>query len=165
MRTWMPVALIALSALVVTTGTGCATAARDTHGFAIERSAVVDAPFDEAWQATKHTLQDMELGLYTRDKRGTFVAFSDMDRKLRLLTPYRTKITVDLDEVSSESTRVTVSTIKQIYGVTLLTYPDWHDRKMTDPALAEAILQHLQEKLAGGPAESVDVEAATEAGE
>ena len=127
---------------------GCARAARDTTGFAMVDSTTVDKPFVETWQATKAVLREMELNLYTRDKRGTFVAFSDMKRQLHVFTPHRTKLTITLEEVSSDATKVTVETLDQVYGVTLLTYPDWHDRKTQDNQIAASILENLRAKLA-----------------
>jgi hypothetical protein len=126
---------------------GCAGAARDTTGFAIADSTTVSAPFVETWQATKAVLREMDLDIYTRDKRGSFVAYTGMSRRFRLFTPHRTELTITLEPVSSETTRVTIETMKQVYGVTLLTYPDWHDRKTTDSQVAQAILEALQVKV------------------
>jgi len=75
--------LLGCSSLVVilAAGAGCARAARDTTGFARENSTIVDAPFKEAWQAVKGVLREQKLDIYTRDKRGTFVAYSKMHRR------------------------------------------------------------------------------------
>ena len=56
--------------VVLVAGAGCARAARDTTGFALNDSALVEAPFEETWQATKAVLREMDLEIYTRDKRG-----------------------------------------------------------------------------------------------
>ena len=138
-----------LVTLLVVAGVNCARAARDTTGFAIVDSAVVNAPFEEAWQATKSALRQMDLNIYTRDKRGAFVAYSEMQRQLRLFTPHRTQLTITLERVSGDTTRVTIETLDQVYGVTLLTYPDWHDRKAKDNALALSILESIQAHIAG----------------
>ena len=110
---------------------GCARAARDTTGFSIEDSVVVDAPFEETWQASKAVLREMELDIYTRDKRGTFIAYSVTKR--RLLVPAQgPATTITLDKEAEDKTKVTIETTRQVYGVTPLTYPDWHDRQATD---------------------------------
>lgn len=137
-------ALLALAAL----GGGCAKDARSTEGFAITDSITVDAPFQEAWQTTKAVLREKEYDIYTRDKRGVFVAFSKMKRTLGLV-PHRVKYTVSLKSVSDESTEITVESIRQVYGVTLLTYPGWHDRKTEDHDGAVTILQAVQAKVGG----------------
>lgn len=133
-----------LSALVlVACAAGCARAARDTTGFAINDSAVIEASFEETWQATKAVLREMDLEIYTRDKRGRFVAFSGMTRR-RLFVPNRVKYTIILEEESPETTKVMIESMKQVYGVTLLTYPDWHDRKTGDNTIALEILDRLK---------------------
>ncbi len=133
--------------VAVVAGLGCARAARDTRGFAILDEVTLNAPFDEAWQTTKAVLREMELDLYTRDKRGTFVAFSGMERRYLVLTPHRTQIEVNLESLTADTTRMTIETMDQVYGVTLLTHPDWHDRKTEDNALALEIIAAVQERL------------------
>lgn len=127
-------------------GLGCARAARDTTGFAMQDSAIVDAPFEEAWQATKAVLREMELDLHTRDKRGRFVAYTDMTRR-GLLVPNRVQYTIVLEPASPETTKVMIETMKQVYGVTLLTYPDWHDRKTEDNSTALEIFERLEARV------------------
>ena len=129
--------------VVLVAGAGCARAARDTTGFALNDSALVEAPFEETWQATKAVLREMDLEIYTRDKRGRFVAFTDMTRRT-LFVPHRVKYTIVLEEESPETTNVMIESIKQVYGVTLLTYPDWHDRKTEDNSVALEILERLK---------------------
>lgn len=147
-RAWhVPVLFVCLLSLF-----GCAKAARDTAGFAQVESAVVDAPFEDAWQLTKQVLREQEYLIYTRDKRGLFLAFSGQKR--RGWTPQRTRFTILLEEVSSSSTRVTVETVRQVYGVTLLTYPGWHDRRMEDNTAALEILEALRQKVEGPPPEN-----------
>ena len=106
-------------------------------------SAVVEAPFEEAWQTTKAVLREMELDVHTRDKRGRFVAYTGMTRR-RLFVPNRVRYTVVLEPASPENTKVMIETMKQVYGVTLLTYPDWHDRKTHDNSTALEILERLE---------------------
>lgn len=124
---------------------GCARAARDTTGFALNDSATVDASFDEAWQAVKAVLREKELDIYTRDTRGLFVAYSKMKR--RLFVPGRIRYTIELSEISDNETGLNIETQKEVYGVTLLTYPDWHARKTSDNAESLAILAAIQAKL------------------
>ncbi|MDX9973212.1 MAG: hypothetical protein RBU21_09505 [FCB group bacterium] len=136
---------LVLAVLVSTLG--CARAARDTSGFAMTDSAVVNAPLEQTWTATREVLQDHKLEIYTRDKRGRFVAYSDMNRQL-MLVPHRQEYTITLEPQDS-STKVTIQTLRQVYGVTLLTYPDWHARKTSDNAEAVALLQDIQAKATG----------------
>ncbi len=139
------VALLLFVAAVASSG--CARAARDTSGFAMEDTVTVSHNMEDTWQATKEVLRDLKLDIYTRDKRGDFVAYTEMHRYLKLFTPSRTQISIHLQSVSANSTKVTVETLHQVYGVTLLTYPDWHDRKTTDNKQAQAILDALKQKL------------------
>ncbi|HOE66253.1 MAG TPA: hypothetical protein PLO62_06980 [Candidatus Hydrogenedentes bacterium] len=132
--------------LVVAVATGCARAARDTSGFAIVDSAAFDAPAETVWQTTKVVLRDLDLDIYTRDKRGTFVAFSGAKR--HLFVPHRTKYSITLQPISADATRLSIETVRQVYGVTLLTYPDWHDRKATDNKIAMDIIEGVKAKLA-----------------
>lgn len=140
-------AVLGLVFLAGAAGVGCARTARDTTDFAMADSIIVNAPLREAWQTTKAVLREMNLHIYTRDKRGVFVAYSPMKRRHRLLTPERTQLTVSLEPVSEETTRVTVKTVNQVYGVTLLTHPDWHGRKTTTNETALAILEAVQARL------------------
>ena len=126
---------------------GCAHAKRDTGGFAMEDTITVTKNVDDTWQATKAVLREMDLEIYTRDKRGEFVAYTDMKRYLKLFTPRRTQLSIKLEPVSANSTKVTIETLQQVYGVTLLTYPDWHVRKTTDNQEALAILEALRAKV------------------
>ncbi|MBI4557377.1 MAG: hypothetical protein HY706_07335 [Candidatus Hydrogenedentes bacterium] len=131
--------------LVIIAAVGCARAARDTTGFALNDFATVNAPLMDTWQAAKAVLREKELDLYTRDKRGVLVAYSPMKR--RFFMPERIQYTITLEELSADSTRVNLETLKQVYGVTLLTYPGWHDRKAADNQEALAILEAIQAKL------------------
>ncbi|MBI2425811.1 MAG: hypothetical protein HYV27_23505 [Candidatus Hydrogenedentes bacterium] len=124
---------------------GCVRAAKDTTGFAVESTASVDAPMDEVWQATKSVLREQELEIYTRDKRGTFVAYTPMKR--RLFQPQRIQYTIELTPVNRYETKVYVEAVKQLYGVTTFTYPGWYDRPIKDAVAAETLLTALQTKL------------------
>ncbi len=150
---WLCVSSLLLMATVLI---GCARTARNTEGFAINDSATVNAPFMDTWQTAKEVLREKGYDIYTRDKRGVFVAFTRMKRSV-LLVPKRTKYTIVLQAASDSSTEVTIESIKQVFGVTLLTYPGWHDRPATDHTAAQQILEAIQAKVAGAapaPAES-----------
>jgi hypothetical protein len=141
--------------IVLGMASGCARAARDTTSFALENAASVQAPMEDTWQAVKTVLRERDYEIYTRDKRGVFVAYTPTRRQL--LQPRRVKYTVELTELSPNETRIFVESVNQIYGVTLLTYPGWHDRPTSDTAGAAEILNGVQARLAGSP---LSVEAA-----
>jgi hypothetical protein len=144
-RTWLFLSVLTLC--VVTLG-GCARAARDTQGFAVTDTITVNASFDDAWQMAKAVLREKEYELYTRDKRGVFVAYTGKHH--HFLGLRRSKFTVSLEAVSDSSTQITVEAIRQAYGSTLLTYPGWHDRKMKDHEESLAILKAIEAKAPGG---------------
>ncbi len=148
-KTWVVLACVAVVAA------GCARAPRDTTGFTISETVTVDAGFDEAWLATRDALRDMGFDIYTRDKRGLFIAFSEPGRQW--LVPHRTQHTVVLEPVDPARTSVEVDTINQVYGVTPLTYPDWHDRPADDNAEALQFLERLHARLGlGAPPEPAE---------
>lgn len=153
LRKSFPIASLA----VVLSLLGCARAARDTTGFAMTDSGTVEASFEDTWQAVKAVLRDRGLEIYTRDKRGLFVAYSSMRR--HILVPHRTKYTIELSQLSDRETGVKIETVREVYGVTLLTHPNWHARKATDNSEALAILESLQAKLAA-PQDETPAEAA-----
>jgi hypothetical protein len=106
-------------------------------------SAVVSQPFEKTWEGTRDLLLQQGLQIYTRDKRGLFVVFTPTKRVL-LISPRRTKMTIALEPVTPQTTRVSVETIKQHYRVTLLTFPDWRDEpKGIDPAKGQALLDAI----------------------
>ncbi len=121
---------------------GCATSAPDATGFALVESAVVDGAYVDVWQASKKVLRDEELIVFTRDKRGLFVAYDDLGR--HRLVPRRRQFSVVVEEVSATSSKVTIETLDQEYGVRLLKYPDWHDRKTTETERGSAILEAIK---------------------
>lgn len=157
--------------VVAMTGLGCARAARDTSGFALREETTVNSSYEDTWQTVKYVLRDQGYELYTMDKRGYFVAYSPLKRVL-WMQPKRTKFTVELARLSDNETALAVESIRQIYGVTLLTHPNWHDRKQSDPEPGSALLEGVRVKLAegGAPAEAfadevnapVEAEAAVE---
>lgn len=129
---------------------GCAHAPSDTTGFALNNEVVVDASFDQTWQVVKDVLRENELDIYTRDKRGRFVAYTPQKR--RYLQPKRFQYTFDIEALSDNETRIGLDTRQQAYGVTLLTYPGWHDRKTADHPESQALLDAIQARLSGTPA-------------
>lgn len=113
-------------------------------------SVVLPGNFDDVWQATRLGLSQQGYEIYTRDKRGLFVVHTKVRRRL-FLFPNRTQLTVTLEQVSADATRVTVETLKQGYRVTLLTYPDWRDSsKPADGDAALALLESIRSALADG---------------
>jgi hypothetical protein len=125
---------------------GCASTARDTSGFAVTQEADVNASFDQTWQAVKHALREHELDIFTRDKRGTFVAYSKA-KGIPDIKRRRVKHTITIEARGEEKCHLRIDTVSQVYGVTLLTYPGWHDRKMKDPAPTQELLAKLQAKV------------------
>lgn len=144
--------MIRITSLIVAMGlalglAGCVRAAKDTTGFAVERQGVVQAGYEDSWHAVKRTLLDQGYEIYTRDKRGVFVAFTDMNR--RLGQPKRTKYTIELGAVNDAQTDIHIEAVRQSYGVTLLTDPNWHDRRMEDDGSLDAILAAVQARATG----------------
>lgn len=122
-------------------------------------SVVMSGAYEDVWQATRVGLLDGGFEIYTRDKRGLFVAYAKVRRHL-FVWPNRTQLTVTLEELSGDSTRVSVETLEQGYRVTLLTYPDWRDN--TKPAkkkktgdVGVALLEAIQLVLESEGTESV----------
>lgn len=129
---------------------GCATAKKDTTGFAVQQEVVLEESYADAWQHVKRTLLANEYEVYTRDKRGTFVAYKGGKSFLGVLNSPRQKYTVDLEPVSNGQTKVSVEVVKQVYGVSLTTYPDWHDRQTK----GDDSVRELIGALTGAPAEA-----------
>jgi len=127
----------------------CVHAARDTTGFSVEDKITVAASFEQTWQAVKAALREQRLDLHTRDKNGYFVAYTSTKRQW--LQPRRIKYTVQLTPVSKEQTLVRVEAVRQVYGSTLLTEPDWHERKLEDPSVVASLLQAIQAKITTAP--------------
>lgn len=142
--------VLVLAVLATIPFSGCAGARRDTTGFTMNNTATVPAGFEDTWQAVKHVLREGGYELYTRDKRGTFVAYGK--ERHHLLEPQRVKYTIDLSSLGEKETEVKIEAVKQVYGVTLLTRPDWHDRKLTEDKGLQEILDGVQKKVSGTPA-------------
>lgn len=146
MNRWKSISFSIL-ALALVALPGCVRAPRDTTGFALNNQIVVPASFDTTWQSVKDILREKELDIYTRDKRGRFVAYTP--EKRRFLQPNRYQYTFQLEALSENETRIALDTRKQTYGVTLLTYPGWHDRKTTDSPESQALLDAIQARISG----------------
>jgi len=127
----------------------CARSARDTTGFAVTRDLRADVPFEEAWQAVKAALREQNLEIYTRDKRGLFVAYGDTYRLL-FVQPHRIKYTINLTPAGEKETNIHIEAVRQVYGVTLLTDPGWHDRKLKDERATQKLADAIMAKLSGG---------------
>ncbi|MCX8065540.1 MAG: hypothetical protein N3G21_10270 [Candidatus Hydrogenedentes bacterium] len=123
----------------------CAKALKDTSGLAEEKVFTVKAPFDKTWLATRDALKELNLTLYTRDKRGLFVAYDQPKREW--LNLKRVKYEIQLGSMNPDETKIFISAVSQVYGVTLLTEPDWHDRKLAKTSRSEEILNKILEKL------------------
>lgn len=148
MKRWIYI-IAGLGLAVSLTGQGCARAAKDTTGFSLRDETVVNASFEETWHTIKHVLREQGYDIYTRDKRGAFVAFTPM-RRAMWMQPHRTKFSIEMARIAPDETAISVESIRQIYGVTLLTHPGWHDRRQEDPSAAQAILEGIHMKLAEG---------------
>ena len=145
----MPKWLFLILLVVVTVGLGaCISPPKNTEGFAVSDSVTINAPFDRCWQDSKTVLREGGYDLFTRDKRGIFVAYTKMKRDL-LVAPKRVQFTIAVEPVSETSTKVTIEALKQAYGVTLLTYPGWRDRKTTDLTEAQTLLKAIEAKATG----------------
>ena len=128
---------------------GCAHQPPIQQDYAYTESVVVEAPFGPAWQAVKTALVDLDYSIYTRDKRGLFVAHGKRGRKW--IVPRRTQMTVTLDSVTAQKTRVTVEALRQRYRVTPLTYPDWREIAPVDEVMrANELLDAIVDGLDSG---------------
>ena len=107
-------------------------------------SITLEARFAGAWLQTRDTLLAQKYEIYTRDKRGLFVAYTKVKRRL-LFFPHRMKLTITLEALSADETRVSVETIFQRYRVTPLTYPDWRDDpRVVEEEIAGALLEAIR---------------------
>lgn len=138
-----------MAVLCVCVLAGCASKAPAPVPTDAQDSVLVNASFEDAWQAAKQALADREFTIHTRDKRGIFVAYEATRR--HFLTPHRTKYTVVLESVSEESTQVTVEAKDQRYWVTLLTYPTWQDTAKEMAEDGSEILRAIEGVLSMGP--------------
>lgn len=117
-----------LIALVV--AAGCAGGPPPTPPDVPTASAVLPHDFDTVWQAAKDALREQDYEIYTRDKRGMFVAHTP--RKGTFSIPNRARITIVLERVTTSSTRVTVEAVQERYRMPLLRHPGWREQPHVD---------------------------------
>ncbi len=120
---------------------GCRSTGEPNMVRASEESIVVGLPLDKAWANVRDTLASKDYDIYTRDKRGLIIGYTHMKRR-GLLVPHRTKFTIVLEDVTHESTRITVESVHQRYRVTFLTYPGWRDMETESEAIEDKELGH-----------------------
>lgn len=134
-----------LSALILG-ASGCASSAPKQQDEIFVDTMTVPMDFESTWQLTRDTLLDKDIEIYTRDKRGLFVAYGNTRRSL--LIPWRTKFTITIQEESAESTKIAIEAVEQRYTVTLLTYPDWRDRDFRDKkGHGAALLESIKSRI------------------
>jgi len=129
----------------VATLAGCASAPRDTRGFAAVDTIMVDAPLLEAWQVTKRLLLEREYHIQTRDKRGLLVAYVQPTRRLR--SSRRTQYTFLFSSVSERETEIRLEALDHRYGVTLLTNPGWHALQTSPSGSSTEMLEEVKTRL------------------
>ena len=112
-------------------------------------SMTVPLDFEEAWKMTRDVLLEQEgIEIYTRDKRGMFVIYTDMHRE-KIIYPKRSMLTITLKKTDTEaSTEIAVETVAQRYGVTPLTYPGWRDTKeSSEEEVGREILESIKTRV------------------
>ena len=92
----------------------------------------------------RDVLRESPVEIYTRDKRGRFVAFADMGRAF--LTPRRLRLVIRLKPVSESKTHLTIQTFPEAYTVQLLTNPAWRPAAFGDNSLAKDILDSIKKR-------------------
>lgn len=128
-----PTLVVCLAAVCGFVATGCRSMPDDAPPPSAKAdSLTLQGTLEDVWQGTRQALLDQDYEIYTRDKRGLFVAYTKVKRRF-FVFPHRTQLTVTIEAVSGDETRLSVETIHQKYRVSLLTYPDWRD----DPDPAE----------------------------
>ena len=122
---------------------GCARGATQAVQVSPSASLVIQSNFEDTWRATKSALREGGYVIYTRDKRGFFVAY--LEEAGHRLAPHRTRYTVRLEQLTASSTRVTIDGVHQRYGVTLKTYPAWRNIESEEPMELGSILEQIQQ--------------------
>lgn len=126
---------------------GCATHSKtlDAPPVAFVDTMTIPVEYELAWKMTRDALLAQEgVEIYTRDKRGLFVAYTEMHRE-KILYPKRTMLTFTLESASKTSTKISVETVSQRYGVTPLTYPGWRDEDTVSGGnVGREILESIQ---------------------
>ncbi len=106
-------------------------------------SIVLAVEFDDVWQATKTALKEQGYEIYTRDKRGMFVAYTKKKRTFSI--PNRARITVLLERVTTSSTRVSVEAVQERYRMPILRYSGWNEQPKVDlTERRQAVLQGIE---------------------
>lgn len=129
---------------------GCATKSRqgDTAAVAFVDSMTIPLEYELAWKLTRDVLLDQEgIEIYTRDKRGVFIAYTEMHRE-KILYPKRSMLTITLNAESKTSTKIAVETVAQRYRVTPLTYPGWRDDvEVSGEEVGREILESIKSRI------------------
>lgn len=135
-----------LVAITVMTS-GCATKPKqvETQPVAFVDSMTIPMAFEDAWLLTRDVLLQQDgIEIYTRDKRGMFVVYTDMHRE-KLIVPKRSMLTITLEEETKTDTKIAVETVAQRYGVTVLTYPGWReDNKVSEEEVGREIMESIR---------------------
>lgn len=128
--------------LLSTTLYGCASTPEPVTEAQVD-SIVVAADFDEVWQSTKDVLLEQNFDIYTRDKRGMFVAF--YQRPTRFTSLNRSRVTIIIERESSSTTRVSVEAVPERYRMPLLRHPGWKEQQNKDlPKMRELLLAEIE---------------------
>ena len=136
-----------LTVTAVLASSGCATTSDSQAEATFVESLVAPVPFDKAWLVTRDVLLESNVDIHTRDKRGMFVAYTDMYHR-KVVVPHRTKITITLTSITEESTKISVESVHQKYGVTLLTHPEWRDESaIIEDSVSTEILKSIKSRI------------------
>jgi hypothetical protein len=107
---------------------------------------VIPVSFEEAWTMTRDALLEQEYRIYTRDKRGMFIAYTKERRNL-LIFPHRIQFTIIIEEVTGETSRVAIESVEQRYKISFLSYPGWvSDVAATPEDTGQSIIDALNSK-------------------
>jgi len=102
----------------------------------------------EAWAMTRDALVEQGYEIYTRDKSGLFIAYTKEKRNL-LLVPHRTQFTIVIEEVTGETSRVAIESVRQRYKISFLSYPGWvSDVEKLPEDTGQSIIDALNSKVA-----------------
>ena len=128
----------------------CATKSQqgETPVVAFVDSMTIPVEYEHAWKLTRDVLLEQEgIEIYTRDKRGVFVAYTQMYRE-KVIYPKRTMLTITLEAESKTSTKIAVETVAQRYRVTPLTYPGWQDaEEVSEEEVGREILDSIKSRI------------------
>lgn len=131
--------------------TGCATKAKtvDTVPVAFVDTMTIPLDYEQAWKLTRDVLLEQEgIEIYTRDKRGLFIVYTDMHRE-KILYPKRSMLTITLVPDTNTTTKIEVETVAQHYRVSPLTYPGWRDtEEVSEEEVGQEILESIRSTIA-----------------